>query len=252
EVRAEDRTQPRSLEPPPGLPAGTAQLEPPLREWRGGGKVRGGAAENHQPSAAVEPPPAVLGRDDRVEDLEAQVLALHAVIDPVVEEELVAQVTALVIEAQSSRPAPTAQRHLRPDEVVGVEKVPRTGVEVELREDRAEQAHLDPVAPAGLPQTPDAERAPEGDHGHVDVGALPLGEHVGAAAEMDAPVVRVESRLALVREQRAEDVVVGQENAFQRARRFHRRRLRLRTRPEEQRPELQYPTDLVCRLLLEK
>src|SRR3989442_3211937 len=29
--------------------------------------------------------------------------------------------------------SPTAQRHFRPDEVIGVEKVPRMGVEVELR-----------------------------------------------------------------------------------------------------------------------
>src|SRR5207253_10309414 len=39
EVRAEDRPQTRFLEPPPGLQAGTAQLEPPLRECRGGGEV---------------------------------------------------------------------------------------------------------------------------------------------------------------------------------------------------------------------
>src|SRR5207253_8279428 len=107
---------------------------------------------------------------------EAQVLALHAVIEPIVEEELVAQVAALVIEAHSSRPAPAAEGQLRPDDVIGVEEVPRGSVEVELRKDPAEQAHLKPVAAAGLPQAPDAERAPERDEGRVDAVALSLGE----------------------------------------------------------------------------
>src|SRR3989454_1264593 len=217
EVPTEHRTQARVLQPVPRLPDGTAQLEAPLNERRRGGEVACAGVENHQATADENPPPGVLDRAEHVQDLEAQVLALHAVREAIVHKELVAQVTALVIEARSPRPASAPESELRPHEVVGVEEVQLGGVEVELRKGHAEQAHLKPVAAAGLPQAPDAERAAEGDEGRVDAPAAPLSEHSGVAIEVDSPVVRVEPRLPLVREEWAEHVVVGQENALQRA-----------------------------------
>ena len=107
----------------------------------------------------------MLDRDERIGDLEAQILALHAVRDSVVEEELVSEVTALVIEAHPSRPAPAPESQLRTDQVIGVEEIERRSIEVELREDRAEHAHLEPVASAGVAHAPDAERASETDQG---------------------------------------------------------------------------------------
>jgi len=85
------------------------------------------------------------------------------------------------------------ESELRPYEVVGVERFQLRSVEVELRQGHAEQAHLNPVTAAGLPQTPDAERAAQGDEGPVDAPAPSLGEHIGCAIEVDPPVVRVRS-----------------------------------------------------------
>src|SRR5207248_8940698 len=220
EIRAEHGTEAGAPQPRPGLPVGSPQLEAPLEESGPRREVGVLSAEDEQASAAVEPPPGILDRGEPIDDLEAHVLAPDAVTDGVVEEELVAEMAALVIHAQPARPGSAAHRDLRSDEVIGIEQVGGIGVEVELREDRAEHADLDAVAAARLAQAPDAERAAERDQRGVDGAAVSFCQHLLRAAEDEPPVVRVEAWLALVGEQRAEQVVVGEEDAGQRASRI--------------------------------
>src|SRR3954468_3769617 len=85
--------------------------------------------------------------------------------------------------------------------------------QVELGENGAEQAHLQPVATPRLPKAPDAERTPESDQRRVDVVSLALGEHVGVPEE-DVAVVGIETRLPLVGEERPEEVLVRQRDAL--------------------------------------
>src|SRR5262245_36804356 len=140
--RAEHGTQGRV----PPAPGGAAQREAPIDESRRGRHVGLIAAQSYDASAGEDAPPFVLERYEQVEDLDAQVLALHSVGKTVVEEELVSEVAALMIEAEPRRPRSVPVRQNRPHQVVGVQEVERRGREVELREDDAEQADLKAVA----------------------------------------------------------------------------------------------------------
>jgi hypothetical protein len=149
-------------------------------------------------ATAVDAEDAHVEGEQRLDRLEAQVLALRMVR---AQQELVAEVRALVIDAHARGRQAAPHGHGEPERVIGIDEVEGGTVEVELRVDAGFDADLQTLArrwTAPARQTEmirDAHGSDVGAERHVGRDALPARERPGALR---------------IGEQRAEHVAVRQ------------------------------------------
>jgi hypothetical protein len=102
------------------------------------------AAQEVFPSRVNAERPTV-EREDHLRGLERDVLALERRV-VLAQQELVAQVRALMVEPQARGERTASHRDRKPDDVIGVDQIVGRLVEIELGEHAALEAHLKTVA----------------------------------------------------------------------------------------------------------
>src|SRR5882724_3064437 len=143
-----------------------------------------------------------------------------------VEQELVTEMTALVVDAAAARERPPTKRQRQAGHEIGIDEVRRFRIHVELRKDPAEDAELHAVTFLLLAKAAEAEADSRSDRGDVDgvAGAL-SGD--ASLLESHALVRRRKPRLLRVGQQRPEDVVLRKEDTGERCVRLTLPRIRV-------------------------